>query len=109
MYKVDDSFFGLLGLAVKAGACKAGTKAVLDTIRQGKAFAVFFGEDVGADTAKKLTDSGAYYGVEPRRLMCTKQKLGASCGKADTACVSITQQGLAEALLAKLRQTEGGN
>ncbi|MBR7143103.1 MAG: ribosomal L7Ae/L30e/S12e/Gadd45 family protein [Clostridia bacterium] len=109
MYSVNDSFFGLLGIAVKAGACKAGTKAVLDSVRQGKAFAVFFVQDVGSDTAKKLTDSGAYYGVTPYQLVCSKQRLGAACGKADTACVSITQQGLAEALLAKLRQTEGGN
>ena len=53
----------VLGMARGAGAVRAGTGLVIDTVRKGKAAAVFVAADVSANTMKKITDKCSFYKV----------------------------------------------
>lgn len=82
---------GNIGLCVRARAVVRGTELVCDALRAGEIKLVLTACDNSANTAKRLHDRCAYYGVRLMVLPVTGEQLAAAVGRGGiTAAVGIT-------------------
>lgn len=81
-----------IGMSMRAGKCIAGEETVIKAIRQGEAKLVLLAEDASENTAKKVMDKCAYYGVSVHQCFNRKQ-LGSSTGKGERVTLAITDTG----------------
>ena len=82
---------GNIGLCVRARAVVRGTEFVCDALRAGEIKLVLAACDNSANTAKRLHDRCAYYGVRLMVLPVTGEQLAAAVGRGGiTAAVGIT-------------------
>ena len=84
---------GNIGLCVRARAVVRGTELVCDALRAGEIKLVLAACDNSANTAKRLHDRCAYYGVRLMVLPVTGEQLAAAGGVGGgriTAAVGIT-------------------
>ena len=82
---------GNIGLCVRAGAVVRGTELVCDALKTGAARLVISAGDNSPNTAKRLRDRCAYYGVRLMVLPATGAELAAAVGRGGvTAAVAVT-------------------
>lgn len=82
---------GNIGLCVRARKVVLGTELVCDALKSGVAKLVISVGDASQNTAKRLRDRCAYYGVRLVVLPCTGEELAAAVGRGGiTAAVAIT-------------------
>lgn len=80
-----------IGLCVRARKTVQGTELVCDALKSGTAKLVISAGDVSKNTAKRLHDRCAYYGVRLMVLPCTGEALAAAVGRGGiTAAVAVT-------------------
>ena len=89
--KTKTKIGNVLGLAKKAGALCAGSELVIESLRKRRALHVYISSDVSENTAKKLYDKTAFYGVPATKLDLTMDELAHCVGLLrPTAAVSLT-------------------
>ena len=82
---------GNIGLCVRAGAVVRGTELVCDALKAGTVKLVISAGDNSPNTAKRLRDRCAYYGVRLMVLPATGAELAAAVGRGGiTAAVAVT-------------------
>lgn len=94
---VEQQFFQLLGLAMRAGKVISGEEIVIAGVRQGKVKLVLLSTDASANTKKKITDKAKSYQVS----VCTpaaRDVLGRAIGKDQRVVVGVTDAGFAQKL-----------
>ena len=104
MEKRDRALMGAVGLCRKAGKLVIGTDAVCLALREkNKPCGVLAAGDVSENTAKRLRDKCATYGVPLRRIEAGGEELAAAIGKkAKTAAVAVTDRELWKLVLSRL-------
>ena len=102
-----------IGLAAKAGKIVYGTPLICDGLRSSgskKSILVLEGSNSSYNTHKKLSDKCSFYETELVRLPITMEELSEALGKRSViAAVGITDKGLAEAILRKLKELPSEN
>ena len=108
MGKHEGTLMGAVGLCRKAGKLVMGTEAVCLALREGKKpCGVLAAGDVSQNTAKRLRDKCATYGVPLYFVTENGETLAAAIGKgAKTAAVAVTDAELWHLVLSRLEKTE---
>ena len=94
-----------LGLAVKAGKTVFGTEMVCEALKNKKVSAVIAASSVSENTAKRLSDRCAFYGVPLYFCSADTAELGRAVGKGPTAAVAICDASLAKAVTSTIRKS----
>ena len=106
-YEYTDKIANALGLARKAGALRAGTELVIDSMRKKKACIVYISSDVSEATLKKIKDKAAFYKVQAEILNLTMDELAHRVGfLRPTAAVSLTDKNFLK-LIEKINKSGG--
>ena len=95
---MTDPLLSLLGMARRAGKLAPGYDAVLQSIRRGKARAVFIASDISEKTAGNVCFCAQKAGVPLWRLACPMGELSAAIG-IKTGIAALEDQGFARAAL----------
>ncbi len=96
-----------LGLAARAGKTVCGTPAVCDALKEGKAKLVVSASGNSENTAKRLRDRCAFYGVTLIVSGADRVMLGTAVGKREgSAAVAVTDENLARAVSAVFSAAE---
>ena len=93
----EEKLLNLLGLAQRAGRLASGGEAAEGCIRSGKAALVLLASDASEGTRKRYEDMARFRKVELCTVL-TKEKLGASIGKAERSAVAVADAGFAKAM-----------
>ena len=106
MEKHNGALLGAVGLCRKAGKLIMGTDAVCLALREPKKpFGVLAASDCSANTAKRLADKCASYGVPLEKAAVTCEELAAAIGKgAKTAAVAVTDENLWHLVLSRVNK-----
>ena len=96
----------MLGLAARAGKVASGEFQTEKSIKSGRARLVLLARDASDGTKKKFTDSCTFYHIEWICLAATKDELGRAIGKGERSSAAIEDEGIAKALLLKIRDAE---
>ena len=102
-----NKFFGLLGLATKAGKVQSGEFSTEKAVKSGRAFLVIVSEDASDNTKKMFRNMCTYYKV-PIYLFGTKEELGHAMGQEFRASLSVEDAGFAKSMAA-LMNINGGS
>lgn len=100
-----DKVLSMLGIAAKAGKIVSGEFATENTVKSYKAFLVVIAEDASENTRKKFQDMTDFYEVTCITYG-TKDSLGNCIGKDYRSSLALTDEKLAEAVLAKYQQVK---
>lgn len=98
----QDKVLSLLGIAAKAGSVVSGEFSVEKAVKEGKSYLVIVASDASDNTRKRFSDMCAYYHCE-YFVYSDKDTLGHSIGKEFRASLSVTNEGLAKALMKHLK------
>lgn len=101
-----DSFYAMLGIAMRAGALTLGESGVLKAIASGKAAFVLLDGGASARTKKMFADSCAHYGV--KLMTAAEGRLGAAIGKPGRMSAAVAKGTLAGKLLSLAGETDLG-
>ncbi len=98
---VLDGFFGMLGLAKRAGKTVHGTDMICEQMRaKRKPVLVFVSQNASEGTRKKLRTKSNFYGIPLYEISLSTEELGHIVGRGGlTAAVAITDEGFARRLL----------
>lgn len=97
--------YQLLGLARRAGGVAPGAVAVRHAIREGEARVVLFAGDASSAQLDKIRRTLAGRHV-PQVSLGDRSALGAALGMAPLSAVAVTNESLAEQVLAELGRSE---
>lgn len=97
-------FYGMLGLAMRAGRLVLGESKAADAVRSGKAEMLILAADASANTEKKFLNMTKHYGIQTLRPG-DRARLGAAVGKAAAVVIAVTEPGFARQL-SLLSQTD---
>ena len=92
-----NKFFGLLGLATKAGKVQSGEFSTEKAVKSGRAFLVIVSEDASDNTKKMFRNMCTYYEV-PLYFFGEKETLGHAMGKEFRASLAVLDEGSAKAI-----------
>ena len=94
-----NKLLGMIGLAKRAGKLVSGSEAVLESIHNKKAKAVYICADASDNTKKKFCDSCKYYGIEYCILSVMMTELSSAIGKmGNIAAVCISDEEMNKAV-----------
>lgn len=88
---------GLLGLAVRSGQAAMGMENTLAAIRAGKALCVLMDAGAGPNTAKKLRDACAHYGLP--LVLAPTGLMDSAMGREGLMAAALLKSGIAEEIL----------
>ena len=92
-----------LGLCAKAGKLVYGVPMVCEALKKQKVIAVFAAADNAPNSAKRLLDRCAFYGVPLYELAIDGDTLAGAVGKSGRlAALAVTDQSLCQLVLSKL-------
>lgn len=94
--------FQMLGIAAKSGNVVSGEFSTEKAVKTGQAYLVIVSEDASFNTNKMFTNMTDFYEV-PMYVFGTKEELGRCIGKQFRASLAITDENLANAVVAKLK------
>lgn len=99
-YTVTERFFGMLGLARRAGKTVLGTDMICERMRaRSKPVLVLASREASLGTRNRLKYKCEFYSVSYRVVDATMAQLGKICGAMrPTAAVAITDEGFAREL-----------
>lgn len=92
-----NKFFGLLGLAIKAGKVQSGEFSTEKAVKSGRAFLVIVSEDASDNTKKMFRNMCTYYKV-PYFEFGGREELGAAMGKQMRVSLAVLDEGFSNAL-----------
>lgn len=92
-------FFGMLGLAKRAGKLSTGAFICDKMIRSQKAKLVILAYDASENTKKAISDSCKYYKIRLIEPQISMDELGHATGGGDRAVVSVNDYNFAKAIL----------
>ncbi len=95
----------MLGLCARAGKAKSGEFAAEKAVKEGKAFLVILAKDSSFNTKKKFKDICSFRGI-PVKEYSSKEELGRSIGKEYRSMVAVTDKGLSEAIIRKMKEVD---
>ena len=96
---MKDKFFGMLGLAMRAGRLIIGSEQVFNGISGGRVLLCIVSGDASEGTKKKLRTKCEFYGVKMITTDIELGELGRLLGKTYApACVGVTDEGFAREL-----------
>lgn len=98
---MKNDVLGLVGLAWRARRVVSGEDACVRAVRSLQAKVVILAGDAGANTAKKVRDKCASYGV-PVRTGYTCEELGRAVGKLVTPVIALTDAGFAKGVFQRM-------
>ena len=98
-----DRTLSMLGIAMKAGKVAGGETACENAIKNGTARLVVLAEDASDNTRKHFSDMCAYREI-PVVTYSDKASLGRAIGRDLRSNLAITDEGLAEAILAGIHR-----
>ena len=93
----------MIGIAMKAGKVAGGEFAAEKAVRQGDARLMILAEDASENTRKKFTNMASWYHV-PVYTFLPREELGRAAGKGLRSCITITDENLARAIEAHLKE-----
>lgn len=99
---MDDGFLRLIGLARRARRAELGEEGVCGAIAEGRARVVFLAEDAGASVARQAAYWTGQRNIPLLTVPYGKASLGASCGRASCAVLTLTDTGFAVSAVEKL-------
>ena len=94
---MNPKFWGMLGLAMRAGKLEAGEEKAARAIRSGSGFLILLAQDASLNTEKKFTDMGVFHSVNVIRPG-SRFEIGAAIGKKFSVIAAVTDKGFAEQL-----------
>lgn len=97
---VNNKFYGMLGLAKRAGKAINGTEAVITKIRGFEAHLVIISEDASEGTKKRITDKCKSYETE-YIFYGNCDDIGKAIGAENCVAVAIIDEGFAKSLMEK--------
>lgn len=95
--------YSLLGIAMRGHNLVSGEFQTLEAVRDGTAMLVLLAQDASENTRKVFSDKCSFYKV-PMLVFGTKQTLGHAIGKDLRASVGVCDAGLAEAVIAQMKE-----
>lgn len=96
-----DKLYSFLGLCARARMLVSGETAVLNAIRDGKAYLVILASDASEQTRKRYTDKCTHYDTKTVTFG-TMAEIGKAIGKEHRSAVAVTDRGFADELTRKL-------
>jgi ribosomal protein L7Ae-like RNA K-turn-binding protein len=92
-------------MAAGAGRTVIGTRAVCEALKAGRVFLVVEASGNSDNTAKRIRDRCAYYGIRLVKIGADSAALGAALGRAGPAAAAgVTDRSLAAAVLASMER-----
>lgn len=98
-----DKRYGIISLAMKAGAVASGETAAEEAVRGGKASLIVLAEDASDNTKKKFHNRSKHYSV-PCVVFGDKKSLGRCIGKDQRGVLALTNASLAGTLEKEIRR-----
>ena len=100
VYQVTERFFGMLGLAKRAGKTVQGTNVICEKMRaKGKPVLVLTSHDASDATRKRLLSKCNFYNIPYYEVDVSTEKLGSILGCSGlAAAVAVMDAGFAEQL-----------
>lgn len=95
---VNHRFWGMLSLAMKAGALKAGEGRAQDAIRGGSASMIILSQDASANTEKKFSDMGNFRSL-PVISVSDRYALGRAIGKKFAVVIAVCDRGFSDNIM----------
>ncbi len=103
---MNPKFWGMLGLAMRAGRLACGEGKAADAVRGGHAALLILAEDASENTEKRFLNMTRFYQVAVLRPG-NRTQLGAALGRPAAVVLAVTEEGFAKQLL-RLSQQENG-
>lgn len=100
-----NKIYSLLGIAMRGRNVVSGEFATESAVKNGSAMLVLVAEDASDNTKKLFNNKCSFYEV-PCFQYGTKEELGHAIGKELRSSLAVTDLGLADAIIAKLEETE---
>lgn len=97
--------YSLLGIAMRGRNAVSGEFATESAVKDGSAMLVIVAGDASSNTKKLFSNKCSFYEV-PYFEYGTKEELGHAIGKDMRSSLAVTDEGLANAIIAQLEETE---
>ncbi len=94
---MNAKFYGMLGLAMRAGRLIVGEEGALKQVKSGTLPLLLLATDASSNTEKRFLDKTAFYHV-PLLRYGTGEELGSAVGKKIAVVLAVTDVGFAEQL-----------
>ena len=103
--KLANNFYGMLGLATRAGKCVFGAESCAKSVKSGKALVVIADCGLSARSMKDTVNMCDFYETE---LIVSEPegRAGAACGKPAIRLIAVTDRNFAEQLIKLRNQSE---
>ena len=103
--KLANNFYGMLGLATKAGKCVFGAESCAKSVKTGKAYVVIADCGLSARSMKDTVSMCDFYETD---LIVSEPegRAGIACGKPAIRLIAVTDRNFAEQLLKIRNQSE---
>lgn len=95
---MNPKFWGMLGLAQRAGKLAVGQEKAAEAVRNGGAVLLLLAEDASANTEKKVRDMSRFYEV-PVLSPGDRVKIGSAIGRESAVVAAVTDSGFSQQLL----------
>lgn len=103
--KLESKFYGMLGLATRAGKCVFGAESCSKSVKSGKALLVIADCGLSARSMKDTVSMCEYY--ETRLIISEPEgRAGSACGRPDIRLIAVTDPRFAEQLVKLTKQAE---
>lgn len=103
--KLESNFYGMLGLATRAGKCVFGAEACAKNVKSGKACVVIADCGLSARSMKDTVSMCDYYET-PLIVSEPEGRAGAACGRPANRIIAVTDRNFAEQLVKIGKQVE---
>lgn len=100
-----DKALAMLGIAAKAGNVVSGEFSTEKAVKSGHAYLVIVSEEASENTKKNFLNMTDFYHV-PCYCYGSKEELGRYIGKQFRASLAVTDENLARAVEAKLKESK---
>ncbi len=90
-------FFGMLSLAMKAGALSVGEGKAQDTVRDGGATLIILSADASENTTKRFSDMGAFRDVAVIQT-ADREALGRAIGRESAVVIAVKDGGFSKSI-----------
>ena len=96
--EINPKVWGMISLAMKAGAVAAGEGRVQDAVRGGRASMIIVSSDASDNTAKKFSDMGEFRCL-PVIFMADRYKIGSTIGKKFAVVLAVCDKGFSDNIM----------
>lgn len=94
---MNEKFYGMLGIAQRAGAVSSGAVACQQALKKGKASLIIVADDAATEVREEYSFLAAKHNI-PLLKVPAKAVLGSAIGKSPRVAVVITEEGFSRRL-----------